>query len=71
MNTLELKSILHKLIVETDDVNILNSIQDYFQALKSDIPTTQQEEVRSRIEAIEKGEMKTRDWDEAKNDILG
>ena len=36
MSTAELKSTLHKLIVETDDVNILSKIKEVFYALKSD-----------------------------------
>lgn len=35
MNTAELKSNLHKLIVETDDVSILSKIQAYFNTLQS------------------------------------
>ena len=36
MSTAELKSTLHKLFVETDDVNILSKIKEVFYALKSD-----------------------------------
>jgi predicted transcriptional regulator len=36
MSTAELKSNLHKLIVETDDINILIKIQDIFTALRSE-----------------------------------
>ena len=35
MNTAEIKNDLHKLIVETDDINILSKIQAYFNTLKS------------------------------------
>jgi len=34
-NTAEIKNYLHKLVVETDDVNILTQIKDYFKQLKS------------------------------------
>lgn len=34
------------------------------------IPAWQQQEVNSRLQLIEKGEMKTRSWDEAKKDIF-
>lgn len=34
------------------------------------IPQWQQEEVNSRLQLIEKGEMKTRSWDDAKKDIF-
>ena len=33
MNTAELKSNLHQLIVETNDVTVLKQIQDYFKEL--------------------------------------
>lgn len=35
MNTAEIKNNLHKFIVETDDISILDKIQAYFTALKS------------------------------------
>ena len=37
MNTssAEIKNYLHKLIVETDDINILSKVQAYFTTLKS------------------------------------
>jgi hypothetical protein len=35
MNAAELKNHLHKLIVETDDLDILTKIQLYFKQLKS------------------------------------
>lgn len=35
-----------------------------------DIPLEQQHEVERRLKLIEKGEMKTRSWDEAKKDIF-
>ena len=34
-NTAEIKKYLHKLIVETDDENILSKVQAYFTTLKS------------------------------------
>jgi hypothetical protein len=34
------------------------------------IPQWQQEEVNKRLSLVEKGEMKTRSWDEAKKDIF-
>lgn len=33
-NTAEIKNYLHKLVVETDDINILNKVQAYFTTLK-------------------------------------
>lgn len=34
------------------------------------IPQWQQDEVNKRLQLVEKGEMKTRDWEEAKADIF-
>jgi hypothetical protein len=34
-NTAEIKNFLHKLVVETDDENILSKVQAYFTTLKS------------------------------------
>jgi hypothetical protein len=34
-STAEIKNYLHKLIVETDDINILSKVQAYFTTLKS------------------------------------
>lgn len=52
MSSAELKSTLHKLIVETDDVNILAKIKDIFYALKSGQDWTKSisEEERKMIE---------------------
>lgn len=36
----------------------------------SEIPEWQQKEVEMRLEQIEKGEMKTRSWEEAKENIF-
>lgn len=35
MNTAEIKSNLHRLVVETDDINILNKIETFFLQLKT------------------------------------
>lgn len=44
---------------------------DYVSIKKEDvIPQWQQDEVNRRLELIDKGEMKTRSWNEAKNDIF-
>ena len=44
---------------------------DYVSVSKEDsIPEWQQQEVNKRLQLIEKGEMKTRSWDEAKKDIF-
>lgn len=44
---------------------------DYVSIKKEDvIPQWQQDEVNRRLELIDKSEMKTRSWNEAKNDIF-
>ena len=44
---------------------------DYVSVKKEDTtPEWQQEEVSNRLQLIEKGEMKTRSWHEAKKDIF-
>jgi len=44
---------------------------DYVSINKEDVvPQWQQDEVNKRLQLIEKGEMKTRSWNEAKKDIF-
>ncbi len=44
---------------------------DYVSINKEDaIPQWQQDEVNKRLQLIEKGEMKTRSWNQAKKDIF-
>lgn len=44
---------------------------DYVSINQADtIPQWQQDEVNRRLQLIDKGEMKTRSWDEAKKDIF-
>ena len=44
---------------------------DYVSVSKEEaIPALQQQEINRRLQLIEKGEMKTRSWDEAKKDIF-
>ena len=44
---------------------------DYVSIKKEDVvPQWQQDEVNKRLQLIEKGEIKTRSWDEAKKDIF-
>lgn len=63
MNTAELKSDLHRLIVETNDINVLFDIRQYFLQLKAKdvdwwdvISTEQKESIQKGIEQLEKGE---------------
>ena len=43
---------------------------DYVSIQEDAIPQWQQDEVNKRLELINKGKMKTRNWDEAKKDIF-
>jgi len=44
---------------------------DYVSISKEEeIPEWQQEEVKKRLDLVDKGEMKTRSWDEAEKDIF-
>jgi len=44
---------------------------DYVSISKEEeIPQWQQEEVKERLELVDKGQMKTRSWDEAEKDIF-
>ena len=63
MNTAELKSDLHRLIVETNDINVLFDIRQYFLQLKAKdvdwwdlISNEQKESIQKGIEQLEKGE---------------
>jgi hypothetical protein len=63
MNTAELKSDLHRLIVETNDINVLFDIRQYFLKLKAKdvdwwdlISTEQKESIQKGMEQLEKGE---------------
>jgi len=50
-------------------LSFINTL-DYVSVSKEEsIPAWQQQEVNRRLHLIEKGEMKTRSWDEAKKDI--
>jgi thiamine pyrophosphate-dependent acetolactate synthase large subunit-like protein len=60
MNTAELKSDLHKFVVETDDINILTQMREYFKSLiktKTDdwwntLTTEQQNSINKGIEQL-------------------
>jgi hypothetical protein len=64
MNTAELKNHLHKLIVETDDLDILTKIQTYFKSLKSkntdwwdELSDSAKKEIEEGIQQAEKGDL--------------
>lgn len=65
MNTgsAEIKDYLHKLIVETDDINILSKVQAYFTTLKSKnvdwwdmISDQEKEAINTGLKQLENGE---------------
>lgn len=63
--------ILH--IEESKYKAFLSFIQtlDYVSiSTEDEIPQWQQDEVNRRLKLVEKGEMKTRNWEEAKQDIF-
>lgn len=62
-NTAETKNYLHKLIVETDDVNILNKVQAYFTTLKNQnvdwwdvIPDQEKNAINLGLKQLKRGE---------------
>jgi hypothetical protein len=62
-NSAEIKNILHKLIVETDDENILSKVQAYFTTLKSKnvdwwdmISDQEKESINKGLKQLENGE---------------
>ena len=62
-NTAEIKDYLHKLIVETDDENILNKVQAYFTTLRSKdidwwdtISEAEKEAIQLGIKQLENGQ---------------
>ena len=62
-NTSEIKNYLHKLIVETDDENILSKVQTYFTTLKSKnvdwwdtISDREKEAINTGLQQLENGE---------------
>ena len=70
MSTAELKNYLHKMIVETDDQNILSQIRDYVNSLHQDIPNWQKEITLKRLEEYQNGSSTARSWKEAKEEIF-
>lgn len=65
MNTssAEIKNYLHKLIVETDDINILSKVQAYFTTLKSknvdwwdSISEQEKDAINTGLKQLENGE---------------
>lgn len=64
MSTAEIKSDLHKLIVETEDLEILIKIKEYFSLLKfqktdwwNDLEEKEQQNILKGIEQLEKGQL--------------
>ena len=66
MSTAELKSNLHKLIVETDDINILQKIQEVFNALRSipingDLSAYEMKMIELGLKDVEQGKVVSND----------
>jgi hypothetical protein len=60
-------------ITQLQDISIIEKLKKLRAKNASTdiiIPQWQQEEVNKRLSLVEKGEMKTRSWDEAKKDIF-
>ena len=71
MNIVDLQNDKFDLIAwisQREDASLIEKLK----ALRSQVavPQSQQNEVYRRLDLIEKGEMKTRSWKEAKNDIF-
>lgn len=64
MNTAELKNHLHKLIVDTNDIEVLNKIESYFSKLKTknndwwdELSQSAKKEVKKGIEQADNGDL--------------
>ena len=62
-STAEIKNYLHKLIVETDDINVLSKVQAYFTTLKSKnadwwdtISEQEKDAINTGLKQLENGE---------------
>jgi hypothetical protein len=62
-STADIKNYLHKLIVETDDINVLSKVQAYFTTLKSKnvdwwdtISEQEKDAVNTGLKQLENGE---------------
>lgn len=72
--TAELKSYLHQLVVETNDLNILEQVKDIFHFLRQSsekFPVSEEHKqlVLNRLSQIKSGEVKTISWDSVKKEI--
>lgn len=64
MNTAELKNQLHKLIVETDDLDVLTKIQSYFSQLKvkhndwwDELSDTNKKDIKEGVQQADEGDL--------------
>jgi len=72
MNTQDILSDKLSLITwvsQLQDVSLINKLKE-IQSDNTDIPQWQQDTIDKRLDLIEKGEMKTRSWEDAKKDIF-
>ena len=64
MNTAELKSDLHRFVVETNDINILTQMREYFNSLRKTkntdwwdtLTTEQQNSINKGVEQLDNNE---------------
>ncbi len=63
MNTAEIKNHIHKLVVETNDLDILSKIQSYFEQLRAkntdwwdDLTDEQKKDAQTGLNQLENGE---------------
>ncbi len=66
MSAAEIKNFLHKMVVETEDVDILEKVKNYFDLLNSkdsdwweDLTSHQKKEIETAIQQIENGDYST------------
>jgi len=56
-------------VSQLQDVSLIKKLKE-IQTGHTDVPQWQKDAVAGRLELIEKGEMKTRSWQEAKKEIF-
>ncbi len=68
MSTAEIKSLLHKLIVETDDLELLGKVRDYFTSIRSkkedwwdQLTEEQKQNINLGVQQLEQGQGITHD----------
>ena len=74
MNIQATKLEIMQLLLQTEEEGILEKIKNIFKEndsiIEDEIPSWQIKESAKRLENLENGDLKTRDWEEAKTDIF-